>query len=88
MGVTIFDLLYGFSPFVKATDECKYWFTIKNKRWTSYWNYVNRYKNINDELFQELFEKMMEENPDHRCDIEYVLKHPWLNGDHDLSQLE
>ena len=30
----------------------------------------------------------MEENPDNRCDIGWVLNHPWLDGNHDLSQLE
>ncbi|CAD8201535.1 unnamed protein product [Paramecium octaurelia] len=87
LAVLIFILLYGFPPFSEASPNCPYWKIISDKKWNSFWKLVNRNIKINDVLFQELFEKMISPDPENRYTIEQVLDHPWIDGNHDLSQL-
>ncbi|CAD8110827.1 unnamed protein product [Paramecium sonneborni] len=87
LAILIFILYYGFPPFSQASSKCPYWQLIFEQKWNYFWKIVNRNTKYNDILFQELFQNMISPNPEDRYTIEQVLNHPWIDGNHDLSQL-
>ncbi|CAD8105670.1 unnamed protein product [Paramecium sonneborni] len=87
LAVLIFILYYGFPPFSEASLNCPFWKFISEKKWHHFWKLVNKNAKNHDELFQELFQNMISPETENRFTIEQVLNHPWIDGNHDLSQL-
>ena len=88
LGVTIFTLLYGFPPFSEATLQCPYWRFINDKKWNVFWKLVNKAIKVIDPQFQELFQKMVTADTEERYTVSQILNHPWIDGNHDLSELK
>ncbi|CAD8129947.1 unnamed protein product [Paramecium sonneborni] len=100
LATLIFILYYGFPPFSQASQDCLYWKMISGQKWNQFWKLVNRNTKYN--IFQELFQNMiyfisliyyilfyitLSPNLVNRYNIEQVLNHPQIDGNHDLNQL-
>ncbi|CAD8115790.1 unnamed protein product [Paramecium primaurelia] len=88
LGVLIFILCYGCPPFTIAkSTECKFWQTIEQKKWQTFWNYFDKKIIRSDQHFKDLIQNMLD--PDHktRFTIEQVKQHQWMNDEGNLNEL-
>ena len=79
LGVSIFGLLTAKVPFEEAKRSKLLYRLIIAKKWTQYWQKVNRYfPNGVSEEFKLLFQKMVAAIPSERPSIDEILNDPWF----------
>ena len=81
LGVTLFTMISGSIPFVKAkTDDTMYkWIVRKNfeEFWKIHENFKKQKGQFYSKNFRDLIEKMLAYDPKDRLSIEEIKAHPW-----------
>ncbi len=83
VGVILFVMFVGGSPFSKATKQDAFYAFIIKKQYDKFWKEFEKRtgKNFFDPQFKDLFEKMVAYDPNERLTIPQIAQHPWIGGD-------
>lgn len=85
LGVILFEMVVGISPFLNANVQDSYYrYFYFKKRCSQFWKIHPKAKDLESQgllsdEFKDLIEQVLNPSPKLRLTLEEILAHPWMN---------